>query len=148
MTKRTAGVDPEALENREQAAAPTTTKRTRRDKGTRRIVLPAWLVKELEKRADKEGLSVTGLLEELVGATSAITLPPAVLARLAPAAAGSGRTISELLGEMVGDLVELLDGRMSQSVDGGTTYLLVPSLEDRLVEAFRARIRAAKEPAS
>jgi hypothetical protein len=129
----------------------------RKDRGTRRVSLPAWLVKDLEQLAKVEGhVSLEGLLVEVMAMVQRpaeaepITLPPAVQARLAPAAEGSGRSVSDLLLMLEEPICDLLDGRLSQTVDGGMDYRLVPSLEDRLIENFRARIKAVlpAEPAA
>lgn len=138
----------------EETEAPKPPKKPRKDRGTRRVALPAWLVKDLEAWAKLDSLSLEALLglwarEAGRGRREgAITLPQSVLARLAPAAEGSGRSISELLAEMEEDLCGLLDGRLARKVAGvpGVDQEPVPSLEDRLVEAFRARIRAAQTP--
>jgi hypothetical protein len=154
-----------AAEAAKQAAEKKNGKKPRKDRGTRRVVLPAWLVKQLEAAASEAGVvSIADLLDEWNAAMTqeeVITLPPAVLARLAPAAAGSGRSISELLGDIAGYLCDLLDGKLltASPRTGDQTreqapppsrpanVWSIPSLEELLVDAFRARLRP-QEPTS
>jgi hypothetical protein len=125
----------------------------RKDRGTRRVSLPVAIVEDLDRRfpgAVTTPEAVGWIIEErdkaVALAEGAVTLPPAVQARLAPAAEGSGRSVSDLLLMLEEPLSALLDGELaylSAGAEPPPPGLVVPSLEERLVADFRSKLRAA-----
>jgi hypothetical protein len=140
-------VDPSKVAKAAETASNAANKKPRKDRGTRRLSLPALLVGRIEKHAEDVELAPEKFLGKLLseyeaGQWETFTLPPAVLGRLGLAAEASGRSLSELLAMMERHLMALMGGDLQhRPAIPGAEPEPIPALEDQLVEEFRARLK-------